>query len=261
MSALILRLSSLLQSWGERGTFHERDTSPLPTRSGLIGLITAAQGRTRAQALTPYDHLPGAPSHRDLTFTIRVDDPGTRYRDFHTVGGGYPPDRRLRTADGKPRSAEKSTLISRRDYLTGACFTVAVEGPKQLIDDIAQALDAPQFGLYLGRRSCLPDTPLVLKTDVTDPVTELRERVPLTRTTTPGTGVLPTTFVWEQPPPGADPNYPDREAASEPVDFTAHTRTHLLRPLWTTTEKLPATLHAGPTPITALAEYITGAQP
>ncbi|MCX4650285.1 MULTISPECIES: type I-E CRISPR-associated protein Cas5/CasD [unclassified Streptomyces] len=263
MSGLILRLSGVLQAWGERGTFHHRDTGPFPTRSALIGMIAAAQGRPRTQALAPYPHLPGNPNHHDLTFTLRIDDPGTRYRDFHTVGGGYPPGKRLPTASGRPRKQEESTLVSHRDYLIGACFTAAVQGPTALLDDIAEALTTPQFGLYLGRRSCLPDEPLLLSADSTDPVTELRTRVPLTRTTppTPTDTTLPTTFVWEAPPPGAHATYPDREATSEPADFTPHTRSHLPRPLWLTTEHLPAALHAGPRPIDALTTYLTGAPP
>ncbi|MFE1908473.1 type I-E CRISPR-associated protein Cas5/CasD [Streptomyces gardneri] len=167
MTALILRLAGLQQSWGERGVFHHRDTTAFPTRSALIGMFAAAGGRTREEALTPYQQLPGNPSHRDLTFTIRIDSPGTLHHDFHTVGGGYPPEQRLRTGDGGRRSEAKSTLVSHRTYLAGAVFTLAVEGPRPLLDHIADALEHPAFGIFLGRRACPPDTPLVLATHST----------------------------------------------------------------------------------------------
>ncbi|MFE6469889.1 hypothetical protein ACFVN2_14125, partial [Streptomyces rochei] len=66
--------------------------------------------------------------------------------------------------------------------------------------------------------------------------------------------------VWEHPPHGADPTTPpDRESTSEPVNLARHTRRHLPRPLWMTTEPLPAHLHAGPRPLDALITYKHGA--
>ncbi|MGI5041552.1 type I-E CRISPR-associated protein Cas5/CasD, partial [Streptomyces sp. JAC128] len=191
MTGLVLRLAGLLQSYGERGVFHYRDTCAFPTRSSLIGMFAAAQGRSREHALDPYPQLraPGdttSPSHRDLTLTIRVDQPGTLYRDFHTVGGGYPKDQSLFTGDGTRRKLTASTLVSHRDYLTGAVFTVAVEGPDLLISHIAETLERPRFGLFLGRRVCLPDEPLVLNAGSPDPVGELLTRTPLPRNRPPG---------------------------------------------------------------------------
>ncbi|MEU9064578.1 type I-E CRISPR-associated protein Cas5/CasD [Streptomyces sp. NPDC048430] len=266
MTGLILRLAGLLQSSGERGVFHYRDTCAFPTRSQLIGMFAAAQGRPREHALDPYPHLQApddatAPSHRDLTFTIRIDQPGTLYRDYHTVGGGYPREQGLLTGNGTRREHAKATLVSHRDYLTGAVFTIAVQGPDPLITHIAETLERPRFGLFLGRRACLPDEPLILNPHSTDPITELLTRAPLTRTRppTPTDTHLPTTFVWEHPPPNADPTTPhDRESTSEPVDLTRHARRHLPRPLWMTTEHLPAHLHAGPRPIDTLTAYVHG---
>ncbi|MFF7723694.1 type I-E CRISPR-associated protein Cas5/CasD [Streptomyces luteogriseus] len=183
MSGLVLRLAGLLQSFGERGVFHYRDTCAFPTRSALIGMFAAAQGRPREHALDPYPHLqaPGdttAPSHRDLTLTVRIDQPGTLYRDFHTVGGGRPREQSLRTGDGTRRKPAASTLVSHRDYLTGAVYTVAVTGPAMLTAHIAETLERPRFGLFLGRRACLPDEPLLLNPDSPDPVQELLTRTP-----------------------------------------------------------------------------------
>ncbi|MFF5931604.1 type I-E CRISPR-associated protein Cas5/CasD [Streptomyces hydrogenans] len=263
MTGLILRLAGLQQSWGERGVFHHRDTTAFPTRSALIGMFAAAAGRTRQEALTPYHQLPGSPSHHDLTFTIRIDSPGTLHRDFHTVGGGHPPERRLRTAAGSTRTAATSTLVTYRTYLTGAVFTVAVEGPHALIAHIADTLEHPHFALFLGRRNCLPDTPLVLNPHSPDPVTELHETVPLTLPAPPPdpNGHVPITFVHEHPTPQHTSALPDRESNSEPLDFTPTSRRHLPRPLWLTTPRLPASLYAGTRPLAALTTYITQGRP
>ncbi|GAA0439769.1 type I-E CRISPR-associated protein Cas5/CasD [Streptomyces luteireticuli] len=261
MSGLILRLAGPLQSWGERGVFHHRDTAAFPTRSALIGMFAAAQGRTREHALAPYPHLPGTPSHRDLRFTLRIDRPGRLHRDFHTVGGGYPRQHTLRTSASGHRPETASTLISHRDYLADAVFTVAVHGPPALLDHIADTLTAPHFAPYLGRRACLPDEPLLLRHPAADPLTELREHVPLSlaRPPHPDTTHVPVTFVWEHPPDTTTP--PDRESTSEPADFTTGGRRHLPRPQWLTTEHLPATLYAGPRPIDTLTDYVLSEPP
>jgi CRISPR system Cascade subunit CasD len=258
---LVLRLAGLLQAWGEAGTFHHRDTAAFPTRSALIGMFAAAQGRTREHALDPYPDLPGRPSHRDLAFTLRIDRPGTRYRDFHTAGGGRDHGQGLRTAAGGYRAANRSTLVTHRDYLTDAVFTAAVTGPSALLDHIAATLTQPRFSPYLGRRACLPDEPLLLHTDHPDPEDALKTAIPVSLTTAPPptAATVPVTFIWERPPtPGA---LPDWEAASEPVSFIPTDRRWLLRRLWRTTEHLPADLYAGPQPIHALADYLTGGEP
>lgn len=38
MKILLLRLEGLLQSWGEHSRWDHRDSSDMPTKSGVIGL-------------------------------------------------------------------------------------------------------------------------------------------------------------------------------------------------------------------------------
>ncbi|WP_413755044.1 type I-E CRISPR-associated protein Cas5/CasD [Streptomyces sp. MMBL 11-3] len=253
---VILRLAGLLQSWGETAAFPHRDTAAFPTRSALIGMFAAAQGRTREQALDPYADLPGTPSHHDLIFTLRIDRAGTRHRDFQTAGGGRPHGEGLRTAAGTYRSQNKSTLITYRDYLAEAVFTVAVQGPAPLLQHIATTLAEPCFAPCLGRRNCPPDEPLIIHTDIPNPVTALRTAVPLSlaRAPAPHATHIPVTFIHEHPPAPGDAPY--CESPSEPIDFSPRNRTHLLRPLWQRTEHLPTALYAGPRPIETLTHYI-----
>lgn len=79
---------------------------------------------------------------------VRVDQPGTLLRDFQTA----------RNDKGK------SMPLSNRYYLTDAVFVVGIEGEVELIEGIQNALKRPRYPLYLGRRSCPPSFPLVLKT-------------------------------------------------------------------------------------------------
>ncbi|WP_051407282.1 type I-E CRISPR-associated protein Cas5/CasD [Nocardia sp. CNY236] len=169
MTALILRLAGPLQSWGEHSAFTSRDTQPFPTRSGLIGMFAAAQGYERGASLVEFD---------PLEITVRIDRPGVMIRDFHTIGGGDP-TLTPRTAEGKRRAPGKGTIVTHRYYLSDAAFTVAVAGPDNIVHPLAEALTRPRWQPYLGRRSCPPDQPVLLRTGVTEPLEELRRRVPI----------------------------------------------------------------------------------
>lgn len=154
---LILHLSGPIQSWGERSKFTQRDTARMPTRSGLIGMIAAARGIHRDE---PIKEL------AQLRFTVRVDRPGSLLRDFHTVGGGYPRERTVATAEGGRRGGDTATLVSTRYYLQDAAFTVAVtaaaptDEAARLLARCGEALQEPFWPPYLGRRSCPAGTPI-----------------------------------------------------------------------------------------------------
>ena len=47
MTALLLRLAGPLQAWGAKSRFTVRATELAPTKSGVIGMLAAAVGRTR----------------------------------------------------------------------------------------------------------------------------------------------------------------------------------------------------------------------
>ncbi|MGW6898981.1 type I-E CRISPR-associated protein Cas5/CasD [Streptomyces sp. NPDC054919] len=261
-TGLLLRLAGPLSAYGTQAVCTHRDTTPHPTRSAVIGLLAAAAGRPRSQALQPFTDLDGHPTYHDLTLTIRVDKPGTLHTDYHVTGGGYPRHMSLRTSTGKHRPPHSSALPSHRIYLADAAFTLALTGPAPLIDAIADHLEHPHYAPYLGRRSCVPDEPLVLGEPLTDPAHHLLHHTPLTltRPPRPDTATVPVTFVWEHPPttsPGARPY----DLTDQPLDYTQETRQYSQRQLWRTTEHLPAHLYTGPRPQTALAHYLESENP
>ena len=229
MTGLLLRLAGPLQSWGEHSTFADRDTLPYPTRSGITGIFAAAQGLRRGEPLGRY-----AP----LTFTVRVDRPGVLLTDFHTVGGGLPRERSVPTAEGGRRAEGKATIVTRRVYLSDAVFTVAVEGPDQLTDDLAAALRAPHWQPYLGRRCCPPDQPLLLRV-AGDPVDELRGQVPLPGRKPDEHGQVSVDILTEEPP-GAGQAL--TEVADVPVTFSRHDRRYELRTVRREPAALPSAL-------------------
>ncbi|MEV5830499.1 type I-E CRISPR-associated protein Cas5/CasD [Spirillospora sp. NPDC052242] len=154
---LLLRLAGPLQSWGDQSRFNRRETRPEPTKSGVIGLLAAAQGRRRNE---PFDELLG------LTLGVRVDQAGTLLRDYHTVSDyrGRPLPQAGVNAKGvqKPTSPAKHTHVTQRFYLQDAVFVVGVAGPADLVTSLAGAVRSPAYPLALGRRSCVPTQPLVL---------------------------------------------------------------------------------------------------
>jgi CRISPR system Cascade subunit CasD len=194
VTGIVLRLAGPLQSWGEHSTFSERDTLRFPTRSGLTGLLAAAEGVPRGEPLGKFS---------TLTFTVRIDRPGTLLRDFHTAGGGLPRARTIPTASGGRRPQGTGIVVTRRWYLSDAIFTVGVEGPADLITEIAAYLRTPRWQPYLGRRSCPPDPPLFLRVTEDDPVRHLRELVPLPARRGGGTATAEIEMITEAPSPDA----------------------------------------------------------
>jgi CRISPR system Cascade subunit CasD len=77
------------------------------------------------------------------------------------VGGGFD-YAALLTAEGRPKisSGEPHTEQTWRHYLCDASFLVALQGHPDLIRCLAEALKAPQWTIYLGRKSCPPSRPI-----------------------------------------------------------------------------------------------------
>lgn len=138
MTTLLIRLAAPLQSWGAASRFSRRESLQHPTKSGVIGLLAAAQGRRRAD---PIEDLAA------LTFGVRIDQPGRLTRDFQVA---------VRPTDGR------SMPVSERFYLADAVFVAAVQGDPNLVKGLADTLRRPTFPLYLGRRSCPPSRPLFM---------------------------------------------------------------------------------------------------
>ena len=137
MTTLLIRIAGPLQSWGDSSRFTVRGTRREPTKSGIVGLLAAALGRPRDASV---DDL------ACLKMAVRTDQPGTLLEDFQTAEND---------------SGTKMPL-TRRLYLADAAFTVALEGDREFLETIKDALNAPVFPLFLGRRSCPPTTPLVI---------------------------------------------------------------------------------------------------
>lgn len=151
-NTLFLRLEGPMQAWGvQDAKFVIRRTAEAPTKSGVIGMLCAALGVSRSTASTDWLPQLGA-----LRMGVRIDVPGVRWWDYHTVGAGMP----MRIAEGEGK-AKPGAMLTRREYLCDASFLVALHGDPSLIGAVESALRAPQWTLYLGRKACLPSRPLL----------------------------------------------------------------------------------------------------
>ncbi|MEU5137483.1 type I-E CRISPR-associated protein Cas5/CasD [Streptomyces californicus] len=156
-AVLMLRLAAPLQSWGGPSRYNRRETRPQPTKSGILGLLAAADGRDREAPITD---LVG------LQLGVRIDQPGTLLRDYHTYSDhrGIPlPSAKTNARGEQTRTTPaKYTGITQRFYLQDAVFVAAIRGHKTLLESLEEAIRHPVYPLSLGRRSCPPTGPVSL---------------------------------------------------------------------------------------------------
>ena len=163
---LALRLEGVLQSWGDHAKWETRDSADFPSKSGVVGLLACAMGLER-------DNPEITALSDSVQIAVRADRPGTRMLDFHTVQGRP----RLYTAAGA-RTPDKSTIVSKRWYLQDASFLVLIETDEPWRERICQALKAPKWPIYLGRKSCVPSRPVLdgITTEYEDLLDALRRQ-------------------------------------------------------------------------------------
>lgn len=142
MTCLVLRLEGALQSWGTSSRLGFRDSVSVPTLSGVLGLVSNALGLRRDEVLD----ASGVSMH------VRVDVPGERLLDYYTAG--------TTTKIGTPSGGRSDGVQGHKVFLSGASFTVVLDGPEDVLGSWAGALRSPVRPLFLGRRSCPPSRPV-----------------------------------------------------------------------------------------------------
>lgn len=167
--------------------FDRRTTLHCPTRSGLLGMFCAAMGIDRADSS-------GLEQLSSLRFEVlayaktvprgkkAMSAPGSgqkqsrvdvrRWIDFHTVGGGYDPNDPVQRRFMVPKAngAKPDTVVTYREFLADACFVVLVTvsfdpqtpslHPPDLLERLHQALCDPCWGIWFGRKCCVPTFPV-----------------------------------------------------------------------------------------------------
>ncbi|MBA1446824.1 MAG: type I-E CRISPR-associated protein Cas5/CasD [Chromatiales bacterium] len=92
-----------------------------------------------------------------------------RLQDYHTVGGGYNPNNpnergniTVSAEKGTPRAKNGQALavLTHRQYLNDASFGILLQGTAPLLRQIADALRNPVWGIWFGRKTCIPSAPI-----------------------------------------------------------------------------------------------------
>lgn len=153
---LALLLDGPLQSWGFASRFQRRTTALHPTKSGVIGLISAAMGLAKGSA-AERTMLPELAKLQMSSIAIPRNMQGSggprpvlRLEDYHTVLA-------TRRASG---TLNKDAVVTSRQYLLDARFGVILAGDRSVLERAAAALQNPVWGVWFGRKSCIPAEPV-----------------------------------------------------------------------------------------------------
>ena len=154
---LALRLQAPLLSFGNESQFNRRLTAPFPSKSVVSGMLCAAKGLCRGSKeeqaflsqVAAMPMLAVAVPRRLATNNRGWALSAGRTVDYHTVQG-------TRMATG----GIKDCHLTWRHYLHDSAFGVFFNGPRSILEDTARALQNPVWGLWIGRKCCIPSAPV-----------------------------------------------------------------------------------------------------
>ena len=132
---LKLWLEGPFQSYGTEPRFEHLTTGLEPSKSALVGMCCAAEGRDLSKDVSD---LAG------LRMGVLVLREGKILRDYHIA-------RNVPMANGKQR-----TIQTWRYYLMDAVFLVGLEGDMELLERLQKAFENPAGFISLGRKACVP---------------------------------------------------------------------------------------------------------
>ena len=167
MKALLLRLEAPLMAFGGPMVDARGPTLPFPGLAMLTGLLGNALGWHHGDAVLLND------LQARLRFATVQVRPGRLVADYQTVdlgqphlGGthGWTTRGRLEARGG---GSSSGTHIRQRQHLADALLLVALrlepEDTAPTPERLAQALERPARPLFLGRKPCLPSSPILLR--------------------------------------------------------------------------------------------------
>jgi CRISPR system Cascade subunit CasD len=165
MQCLIFRLYGPMASWGGTAVGGVRPTQNAPSRSAVIGLLSAALGLRREQEGEI------ARLNDSVGMMIKSESDGRLLRDYHTTQVPSTDKKAIwphRKAELENTQRDVNTILSTRDYRVDGHWLVALTlrgNTDCTLESIRDALSEPVFPLYLGRKSCplaAPTHPLLL---------------------------------------------------------------------------------------------------
>ena len=152
---LALRLEGPLQSWGFDSQYNRRNTGLMPTKSAIAGMCCAALGYGRGSG-SEKKFLASFGEVKMTTiaiprYVLKKELPIRRLQDYHTV-------QNTRRASG---TINNDCVLTHRQYLEDASFGVLLSGYANLLGEVVNALADPKWGIWLGRKTCIPSAPVL----------------------------------------------------------------------------------------------------
>lgn len=181
MDALVLRLDAPLMSFGGVIVDHHNVTERFPGLSLFAGLFANALGWTHGEG-----EKIGALQDR-LIVASRWDIEPEAIIDYHTVDLGQSKMREKGwTTRGEPEhrdggDAKFGTHIRLRHYLANGVLTAALALRDNTVPDLAAlevALQQPARPLFLGRKTCLPNSPILIGRASGDDILAILKTIP-----------------------------------------------------------------------------------
>lgn len=154
---LVLHLEGPLQSWGYNSRFNIRETGLMPTKSGIAGMCGAALGLS-------WGSEESNKFHKDFSKLFMLAIAINKKRFSKILSASRMQDYHIVQNTKKAKGGIKKSHITNRHYLTDAVFKVLLSGEKELIDKISEGLQDPCWGIWLGRKSCIPSCPVFVGT-------------------------------------------------------------------------------------------------
>lgn len=178
---LVFQLYGPLSAWGDIAVGETRPSSMSPAKSAVLGLVAAALGIRRPDTTADEDlRQRWEAEHQALAagygMAVKLTQPGTVLTDYHTAQAPSSGKGRNRKVFATRRDEltllprhDLNTILSRRDYRQDAYAAIALwarDGAPHSLSALQERLLAPEFTLYLGRKSCplaLPLNPQVVE--------------------------------------------------------------------------------------------------
>lgn len=154
---VVLNIKSDLQSWGYESLFMERTSLEFPTKSGILGLICSATGRSGEQR----DFLSLFNNAKMDVFSLKE----TKWmNDYQLIGAGYDKkdDYKKRFIPNTTSNVIMTAKELNKTYLVDQHFVIILEIDDNIIDEIIEGLMNPVWGIHFGRKNCVPNGKILL---------------------------------------------------------------------------------------------------
>lgn len=158
VQTLILHLDAPLQSWGIESRYKRRHAGDAPSKSAICGMVCAAMGAARespraAEVIQAFRHARMTAICLHPAQNTAVQQNGSHLlADYHTVLGA-------RKASG---GLLGHAVLTYRYYHQNKRFAVLLESEDiAFLERARQALANPVWGLWFGRKCCIPAAPVI----------------------------------------------------------------------------------------------------